>query len=179
MELVSYSAKSAAIRAARKALGAEAIPGTDFVVNEAAGRFSWSEKAPATPGADLPGLHEEPEAPKPVKKGFAGTPKTPKAPKAPREPQAEEAAATGARMSAKHKAALEAARRGELPEPPDFSADTHKRFRPKLEEAVKLATAGDLEGLEGFHINPISTSPKAIMRYRDLALVALKAQATA
>jgi len=44
------------------------------------------------------------------------------------------------------RAAIEAAaREGKPPEPPDFSAETHKRFRNKL--AVELAKAGDLRGL--------------------------------
>jgi len=70
-----------------------------------------------------------------------------------------------------------AAREGKLPEPPDFSAETHKRFRNKLASVVELAKAGDLKGLKAFDINPVSSSPKAIARYRDLCVVALEAQA--
>lgn len=77
----------------------------------------------------------------------------------------------------KRAAALEAAQRGELPAAPDFSAETHKRFRPKLAQVVAMAEAGDLAGLEAFQINPVSSSPKAIAKYRDLAVIALKAQA--
>lgn len=76
----------------------------------------------------------------------------------------------------KRAAILEAAQRGELPPVPDFSAPTHARFRKKLDEVVAMAEAGDLKGLKAFHINPVSTSPKAIARYRDLAIVALEAQ---
>ena len=44
------------------------------------------------------------------------------------------------------RAAIEAAaREGKLPEPPDFSAETHKRFRNKLANVVELAKAGDLK----------------------------------
>ena len=76
------------------------------------------------------------------------------------------------------RAAIEAAaREGKLPEPPDFSADTHKRFRNKLASVVELAKTGDLKGLRAFEINPISSSPKAIKRYRDLCIVAIEAQA--
>jgi len=76
------------------------------------------------------------------------------------------------------RAAIEAAaREGKLPEPPDFSAETHKRFRNKLASVVELAKAGDLKGLRAFEINPVSSSPKAIARYRDLCVVALEAQA--
>jgi hypothetical protein len=70
-----------------------------------------------------------------------------------------------------------AAREGKLPEPPDFSAETHKRFRNKLASVVELAKAGDLKGLHAFEINPVSSSPKAIARYRDLCVIALEAQA--
>jgi len=76
------------------------------------------------------------------------------------------------------RAAIEAAaREGKLPEPPDFSAETHKRFRNKLSNVVELAKAGDLKGLRAFEINPVSSSPKAIKRYRDLCIVAIEAQA--
>lgn len=68
-----------------------------------------------------------------------------------------------------------AAREGKLPEPPDFSAPTHTRFRNKLASVVELAKAGDLKGLQAFQINPVSSSPKAIARYRDLCIIALEA----
>jgi hypothetical protein len=70
-----------------------------------------------------------------------------------------------------------AAREGKLPDPPDFSAETHKRFRKKLASVIELAKAKDLKGLRTFEINPISSSPKAIARYRDLCIIALQAQA--
>jgi len=76
------------------------------------------------------------------------------------------------------RAAIEAAaREGKLPEPPDFSAETHKRFRNRLANVVELAKAGDLKGLRTLEINPVSSSPKAIARYRDLCVIALEAQA--
>jgi len=68
------------------------------------------------------------------------------------------------------------ARAGKLPEPPDFSAETHKRFRNKLAAVVDLANAGNLNGLRAFQINPVSSSPKAIARYRDLCIIALEAR---
>lgn len=77
----------------------------------------------------------------------------------------------------KRAAILEAAQRGDLPAAPDFSADTHKRFRAKLAEVVAAAEAGDLATLRAFTINPVSSSPKAIAKYRDLAVIALEARA--
>jgi hypothetical protein len=58
--------------------------------------------------------------------------------------------------------------------PPDFSAKTHERYRPKLAALVALVQARDVNGLKQFHVNPTSTSPKALMRYRDSALAALE-----
>ena len=65
-----------------------------------------------------------------------------------------------------------------LPAQPDFAAETHKRFRPKLAEVIALAKAGDVKGLAAWTPSWfIGSSTKAIMRYRDLALVALEAHA--
>ena len=59
---------------------------------------------------------------------------------------------------------------------PDFSKPTHARFRAKLAKLVALAEAGDVEGLKAIEINPVSTSPKAMARYRDLAIFAIEVQ---
>lgn len=79
--------------------------------------------------------------------------------------------------SGKRASVEEAARQGNLPTPPDFSAMTHARFRAKLAKLVELAEAGDAEGLKAFAINPVSTSPRAMARYRDLAVLAIEARA--
>jgi len=79
----------------------------------------------------------------------------------------------------KRAAILEAAQRGEMPAAPDFSAETHKRFRPTLAKLIELAEAGDIKGLKAVAINPVSSSPKAMAKYRDLAVIALEAQKTA
>lgn len=68
------------------------------------------------------------------------------------------------------------ARQGELPPPPDFSAPTHARFRAKLAALVELAGKADATGLRGIAINPVSSSPKALARYRDLAVLAIEAR---
>ncbi len=75
----------------------------------------------------------------------------------------------------KRAAALEAAQRGVLPDPPDFSAATHRRFRPKLAKLIELVEAGDIDGLKAIEIKPISSSPKAMARFRYLSLIALAA----
>lgn len=112
--------------------------------------------------------------PKASKRKAAITVATEAAPKAEKPAKAEKSA----KPLGKRAAILEAAQRGELPPIPDFSAPTHARFRKKLDEVVAMAKAGDIKGLKAFHINPVSSSPKAIDRYRNLAVIALEARAT-
>jgi hypothetical protein len=76
----------------------------------------------------------------------------------------------------KRKAIIERAQAGALPAAPDFSKPTHARFRAKLAKLVAFAEAGDVEGLKAIEINPVSTSPKAMARYRDLAIIAIEAR---
>jgi hypothetical protein len=86
---------------------------------------------------------------------------------------------SGPAKGGKRKAAEEAAARGEMPAPPDFTAGTHKPYRAKLAKLIALAEAGDAAGLRAFPINPVSTSPRALARFRDLAVAALEARAKA
>jgi hypothetical protein len=67
---------------------------------------------------------------------------------------------------------------GTLPTVPDFSKPTHARFRTKLAQIVTLAEAGDIAGLQAFEINPVSSSHKAMARYRDLCVIAIAARAS-
>jgi len=110
-----------------------------------------------------------------TKDGFAYKEKEKKQP-APRKPEPAPDAKAQSRAVGKRAAIEEAARNGELPAPPDFSAPTHARFRNKLARLVELAKAGDIDGLKAMAINPVSSSPKAMARYRDLCLVALEAR---
>lgn len=71
------------------------------------------------------------------------------------------------------------AQTGALPSAPDFSKPTHARFRAKLAQVVALAEAGDIAALQAFEINPVSSSPKAMARYRDLCVIAIAARAQA
>lgn len=95
------------------------------------------------------------------------------------EPKAEEPKARSGRpQSSKRRAVIEAAERGDIPEPPDFSAATHKPYRKRLDVLVELVNAGDIRGLEDVDmLPPRSSSPKALLRYRDMALIALRARA--
>jgi hypothetical protein len=77
----------------------------------------------------------------------------------------------------KRQAIVDQAQTGELPTAPDFSKPTHARFRAKLAQIVALAEVGDIAGLQAFEINPVSSSPKAMARYRDLCVIAITARA--
>ena len=90
---------------------------------------------------------------------------------------AEEPAAAIAPAIGKRQAILDQAQTGALPQAPDFSKPTHARFRAKLAQIVALAEAGDIAGLQAFEISPVSSSPKAMARYRDLCVVAIIARA--
>ena len=88
------------------------------------------------------------------------------------EPKAALAPAVG-----KRQAILDQAHTGSLPTAPDFSKPTYVRFRAKLAQIVALADVGDIAALQAFEINPVSSSPKAMARYRDLCVIAIMARA--
>jgi hypothetical protein len=88
------------------------------------------------------------------------------------EPRAAAAPAIG-----KRQAIRDQTQSGALPQPPDFSKPTHARFRAKLAQIVALAEAGDIAALQAFEINPVSSSPKAMARYRELCVIAITARA--
>jgi hypothetical protein len=69
-----------------------------------------------------------------------------------------------------------AAKKGAMPPKLDFSADTHTRFRPTLAEIEAAAKAGDVKALRAIKINPVSSSPKAMIRWRDMCVAALGAK---
>ncbi len=95
-------------------------------------------------------------------------------------PVVEEAAEPAAAPSSPRRrrdADIEAkARQGELPPPPDFSAPPHARYRAKLAALVELAGKADATGLRAISINPVSSSPTALARYRNLAVLAIEAR---
>ncbi len=89
----------------------------------------------------------------------------------------EEPTAAPVPVIGKRQAIRDQAQTGALPQAPDFSKPTHARFRAKLAQIVALAEAGDIAGLQAFEINPVSSSPKAMARYRDLCVIAITARA--
>ena len=88
----------------------------------------------------------------------------------------EEPKAATAPVTGKRQAILDQAQTGALPTAPDFSKPTHAWFRAKLAQIVALAEAGDIAALQAFEINPVSSSPKAMARYRDLCVIAITAR---
>lgn len=90
--------------------------------------------------------------------------------------EAKEPKAATAPVIGKRQAILDQVQNGVLPQAPDFSKPTHARFRTKLAQVVALAEAGDIEALQAFEINPVSSSPKAMARYRDLCVIAITAR---
>lgn len=122
---------------------------------------------------------------KPAPKGGRKAKSQPAKPEpAPKAPKAERTADGQRRaLSGKRAAIAAAAKAGTMPPQPDFTANTHKPYRKRLDALVALAAAGDLDGLRAVQmLPPRSSSPKALLKYRDLcilALAALKAKASA
>lgn len=78
-------------------------------------------------------------------------------------------------------ALLEMAQQGILPGLPDFTAQTHAYYRPKLADLEALAKSGKLEALKSYEIlGPNATiessSPRMMQRYRNLCVIALEAK---
>lgn len=153
-EAATYDKKFNAQRGAQRA-GLK--PGAFEVFKTPEGRFGWRAITEGEPASRMndPALAEHPIA------------------------QANAASWPNGPTTGKRKAIIEQAEAGALPTAPDFSKPTHARFRAKLAKLVALAEAGDVEGLKAIEINPVSTSPKAMARYRDLAIIAIKARCTA
>jgi hypothetical protein len=120
----------------------------------------------------------EPEAtPAKLAPCFDPEPAAEAGPKVESSPVAPEPAAIQSAPRRRRDADIEAkAQQGELPPPPDFSAPTDARFRSKLAALVELAGQADATGLRAVPINPVSSSPKALARYRDLAVLAIEAR---
>jgi hypothetical protein len=89
---------------------------------------------------------------------------------------AKEAAKTTKKPLGKRAQAEADAKAGKMPKAPDFSAETHKRFRGMLDEIRGLIADKNVDALVAFTINPISSSPKALAKYRDLAVMAIRAK---
>lgn len=204
----TYASKNDAVRAARTALKdkhRDALSGVHFRLNQVGDEWAWHEIDIALGEQALGELLADGVDPNPPKalppvtkvapkqtadekrrakiaqadarnaakaaaaKAKAAQPKPAKAPKVP----------GAAKTPSKKAEMLAAAERGEMPTPPDFTAETHKRFRPVLQKLVDAANAGNLKALKADTTQPLSSSRVAVCRYRDLAIVALNAKAKA
>ncbi len=153
-------------------IGAERSPKAMKSILTAPGFETAEGRLVAEIDASEPDAAAEP-APPPV----APEPAVEPAPIAETFPAASEPAAAASAPRRRRDADLEAkARQGELPPPPDFSAPTHARFRAKLAALVEMAGKADATGLRAISINPVSSSPKALARCRDLAVLAIEAR---
>jgi hypothetical protein len=96
------------------------------------------------------------------------------------KPQAQKRTKTapknGARSRYDWNGAAEAAKKGVIPSAPDFSANTHRYYRPALDEVVSLVKARDLKKLKAHRVHGTCSSPQAIKKYQKLAITALEAK---
>ncbi|GAB6971927.1 hypothetical protein [Methylobacterium phyllosphaerae] len=182
----AYSLKSNCIRAARKALGAEAQADRDFTLTATHAGWVWAPVSAEQEGpqALLPptdALQAPAEGPTPV----IEAPKAVPAPEKPARASSEaviakrrlmlsEADARG--FSARWLGAMQAAAAGELPEAPDFSKPTHVSGRKWLAEAVALQAAGDIEGLRALVYDPEGSTGGALHRFVRFSISALEAK---
>lgn len=199
----AYGAKNNCIRAARKALGAEAQPGEHFTLAQGEAGWTWAavaaEPAPAPAAAPVaagPAPARKPEvtaadltaalsARKAAPAAPAAAPAAEPAPKAPRAPKPEIDAKRRAMLAAadakgfgpRWAEALAAAGRGELPEAPDFTKPTHVSGRTWLAQAQALVAAGDAAGLRGLVFDPEGSTGGMLYRYVRFATFALEARA--
>lgn len=161
----TYNKRFNAQRAARTELGDDAIEGIDFRTVKTTEGWIWTQgrkPADSMSAIESDSVH--------ISDRTAATD-----PAAPADAESWNAV-PAIKRAGRRAAAEEVARSGALPEPPDFSAETHKRFRAKLAKLVALAVAGDIDSLKAVTINPVSSSPKAMARYRDLCIIALGAR---
>lgn len=180
----AYGAKNNCLRAARKALGAEAQPGEHFTLTQGEAGWTWAavaaEPAPAPAAVAAPAPVLAPAAPAP-----APAPAAEPAPKAPRaaKPEIEAkrramlAAADAKGFAARWAEALAAAGRGELPEAPDFTKPTHVSGRTWLAQAQALVAASDAAGLRGLVFDPEGSTGSILYRYVRFATLAIEARA--
>ena len=143
----------------------------EHATNELAVEIAKLEAAPAT--------HSKPAmAPRAASKAKAATVAAKAADKpvmaaskAPAAPAPKAPKALGLRAQIEADAAA-----GKLPTPPNCALESNKRHRPKLALLDALIAAGDIAGLRGVEIKLSSSTPKALDRYRNLAIAALEAR---
>jgi hypothetical protein len=79
-------------------------------------------------------------------------------------------------MASHNVALFDAARKGKLPATPDFSNDTHRRWRAVREIVVSLVKARDVNGLRNVELRPESSSRSMLHKYLVASVIALQAK---
>lgn len=188
----AYGAKNNCIRAARKALGAEAQPGEHFTLTQSEAGWTWApvaaeaqavapKAAPVAPAAVLSVPEQPAVVAEPAAQPAAPVALASRAPRAPK-PEIEAkrramlAAADAKGFASRWAEALAAAGRGELPEAPDFSKPTHVSGRTWLAQAQAFVAAGDIAGLRGLVFDPEGSTGGMLYRYVRFATIALEAR---
>lgn len=180
----AYSLKSNCIRAARKALGADAQPGEAFTLTATHAGWVWAVAEAPAPALQAPieGISAPIEGPAPLTESLEALPAPVKPARASSEAviakrrlMLSEADARG--FSARWLGAMQAAAAGELPEAPDFSKPTHVSGRKWLAQAVALQAAGDIEGLRALVYDPEGSTGGALHRFVRFSISALEARA--
>jgi hypothetical protein len=183
--MTAEQAYSKPSNAKRAAIAAGHKEGEFSVYKIADGKFGWRVTAPTKAAPKSRGTSHDYWNVPPTGKAAKAPSKAAKAPSKAAKARAayplslSDKAAKAPRPLGKRAAIQAAALAGKLPPPLDFSAPTHARFRAAAEELAALAKAGDIKALEAVVIKPYSSSPKAMAKYRDLAVVALKARRAA
>lgn len=96
--------------------------------------------------------------------------------KAPKAAKAAKPAGAGKKARYDWKGAEAGAAEGKVPAFPDFSAPTHAPFKATIEALDAAAKAKDVAALKAIEINPTSSTPKALDRYRNIVVKALSAK---
>jgi len=176
VEAKAYSLRSNAIRAARKALGAEAQQDEAFTLTATHAGWVWAVAEAPAPALPAPQPVAEPEPVVEALPAPAGRPARVSSEAVVAKRRAMLAAADAKGFSSRWNEALEAARGGELPEAPDFSKPTHVSGRKWLAEAAALQAAGDVEGLRGLVYDPEGSTGGALHRFVRFSIAALEAR---
>lgn len=174
-EALAVLEKRRAIEKRRRSNPGAVIKDPPNRVSESARMLGMSPAQLRSTGAALKSDQQESTMSKKSKSKASKSRKPAKAAKAPKAPKVAKPASTGERARYPWGEAEETAKAGRVPAVPDFSAPTHARFLPILKEVTDAAKAKDVAALRKIKIATISSSPKAIDRYRKLCITALTA----
>lgn len=193
-ETTTYSNRSNAARAARAACAAAGISqplsGVHFTVDKAGDDFgytlidvktgettrSFSPTADASAAFDAQESTTSPRLPGPPVGGTRYDPAdgadAAEAARPAKAARAKKAKSLGKRAQVEVDAAA-----GKLPPLPSFGGQDKARYAKQVEELGALTAKKDIKGLNALEIPTYSSCRRAMAKYRDLAVIALQAQA--